>query len=119
MIEILSGIVLVLTVMAATWWLSGYDLRLTGDNTAGDYLRRGIRCAFTWLLLVILLLLPASAAMVPVVAFFGALLALTWGWCLAEFVARSFQTLVGMNSSDRKYDPLEHTRKLDELATLL
>jgi thioredoxin-like negative regulator of GroEL len=119
MIEILSGIVLVLTVMAATWWLSAFDTRLSGDDTGRDYLRRGLRCGFTWLLLAVLLLLPASTAMVPVVAFIGALLALTWGWCLAEFFSRGLYILTGAIGSNREFDPHEHTRGLDQLAALL
>ncbi|HEY3760705.1 MAG TPA: tetratricopeptide repeat protein [Verrucomicrobiae bacterium] len=119
MVEILSGIVLVLLVMAATWWLSGFDTGLSGDDTRIDYLRRGLRCGFTWLLMVLLLLLPGSAAMVPVVALVGGILALVWGWCVGECVARGFHVIIGMASSNREFDPRQHTRNLEMLAILL
>ena len=119
MLQILSSIALVLLIMAGTWWLSGYDTRLSGDDTRSDYFRRGFRCGLTWLLLVILLLLPAEEAMVPVVVFFGGLLAITWGWCLGEFFSHGLHILTGALGSDRDYDPHEHIRNLDQLATLL
>ena len=31
----------------ASWWLSGYDAKLTGANEREDFIRRAIRCGIT------------------------------------------------------------------------
>lgn len=119
MLEILSGITLVLVIMAGTWWLSSFDTGLSGDDTPGDYFRRGLRCLVSWVLILIFVLLPASTISAPVIALLGLLLAATFGWCLGEVIARGFQILLGTATSKRELDPHEHTRGLDELAALL
>jgi len=39
-------VVLTLTVLAS-WWLSGYDTKLMGENETEDRIRRGVRCGIT------------------------------------------------------------------------
>ena len=35
-----------------TWWLSGYDDKVTGQNLRADAVRRGVRCGITLVAIV-------------------------------------------------------------------
>jgi hypothetical protein len=50
MVFILSNIIVLAFAALASWWLSGYDTRLTGENVTEDRIRRSIRCGITLLL---------------------------------------------------------------------
>lgn len=106
-------------IAATTWWLSGYDSKLSGDNTRRDFIRRTMRCSVTILLLLILLALPSAETAVPVAIGVSALLALTWAWCLGDCFAHAFHILTGISSSYREYDPHENVRNLQTVAGLL
>lgn len=95
-----------------TWWLSGYDTALSGDDTRTDSIRRGIRCGITLVLLSM--------------AFFGGFLAvpifviigIIWAGCGAEFVTRQFYKLIDPEDK-RPFDPKEIERTLDRLGALI
>jgi thioredoxin-like negative regulator of GroEL len=119
MLWFLSGVMFVLAVTAVAWWMSGYDLKLSGDNTRADYVRRGLRVAFTLVLMVILLELPKGQMAGPIAVVISFALALIWVFCLTECFSRGFQVLTGIASSHREFDPHEHVRELERLAWLL
>ena len=50
MFFILSNLIVLAFATSVSWWLSGYDSRVTGENETQDRLRRGIRCGVTLLL---------------------------------------------------------------------
>ncbi len=102
-----------------TWWLSGYDSNLSGDNARKDQIRRGIRCGFTFFLLLILLALPGKITSLPIVFGVVALLALTWAWCIAELFSHGFQVFTGATGTTREFDPHESVRNMERVAELL
>jgi len=118
-VNFLTDILLLVLVLATTWWLSGHDANLAGDNSARDILRRSIRCGITFLLLIILLLLPYSIASAPFVFAIGALLAIIWAGCVTELFSQGFRGLIGFAGTDREFDEHASTRNLDELAELV
>ena len=103
---------------AALWWLSGFDARVTGENKKADFIRRGIRCGVTLLLLAILVSLPRSIVSSAALFLTAALLALLWAGCLAELGARCFHRLVDPDDQ-REFDPKQSARELDRVTNLL
>jgi thioredoxin-like negative regulator of GroEL len=94
------------------WWLSGFDSKLTHDDRAKDFTRRGIRCGVTFLLLAILFWLPQTVLGIPI--FLGVI----WAGCLAELAARWFHWLIDPEDK-RVFDPARHLRELDAVAGLI
>ncbi|MGO8766024.1 MAG: tetratricopeptide repeat protein [Limisphaerales bacterium] len=116
---ILSDILLLALVVAASWWLSGYDSKLSGDNNRNDFVRRSIRCGVTLLLLVMMLALPMAINSIPFLLAIILSLVITWTGCLAEMFARVFHLLIGTTATNREFDPHESSRNLDQVAELL
>src|ERR1700677_5329705 len=50
MFFILTNIVVLAFTAAVSWWLSGFDSRLTRGNEREEFIRRCIRCGITLLL---------------------------------------------------------------------
>lgn len=97
---------------ALSWWLSGYDTRLTGQDRAADVLRRAIRTGVT-------VLLTAAGFTSPwILIAVSAVIAVIWAGCLSEFFARGFHSLVDPEDK-RPIDPKQTARDLDELAALV
>ncbi len=117
--KILSDIALVALVVAAVWFTSGYDSKLTNDNNRGDFIRRLTRCSVTLLLLAILLLLPGAEASVPILLAICALMAILWAGCVTEMLSRGLHHLTGFASSRREFDPDESGHNLERVASLL
>jgi hypothetical protein len=101
-----------------TWWLSGYDVRLTGENGKRDLIRRGLRCGVTLFLLEVIFMLPGSIASMPPLLLIVAFLTLFWVGCVAELGARWFHRLVDPEPIG-EFDPNKSVRELDEVASLL
>ncbi len=99
-------------VTAVSWWLSGYDTQVTGENNRADFIRRGLRTGIT-LFLATLAALGGFLA-VPIIV----MIAVIWSGCVSELVARQFHKLVDPEDK-RPYDPKEAERKLDHLAQLV
>lgn len=112
--------IIIILVLAATvsWWLSGFDPKLTGENKRADLIRRGIRCGLTLLLLAILVSLPRSIASSPALFLTAGLLALLWVGCLAEAGARCLHRLVD-HEDQREFDPDQSARNMEMVASLL
>jgi hypothetical protein len=103
-----GDLIIVALVMAWAWWMTGYDSKLSGNNTPADYARRIIRCG-----IVFLLLLAALAGFLP--PFTLAMIAIVMASCGAEFGARMFHNLLDPEDR-REFNPkLVHAR-LDLLA---
>ena len=120
---ITNFIVLALTLLGS-WWLSGYDTKVTGENEQLDFIRRAVRCGITLILVELAFLclwrywryddqtsgMAYLMLMVP--------LALIWCGCLAELCAQAFHHLVDPDDR-RRFDPNKSRRDLDMLATLV
>jgi tetratricopeptide (TPR) repeat protein len=115
---IILNIILLSVAAAIAWWLSGYDSRLTGENGRQDLIRRGIRCGSTLFLLAILVSLPRSIVIMPLLLLIVGLLALIWTGCVTELCAGWFHRLVDPEDK-REFDPNESARHLDMVASLL
>jgi len=112
-------LIMLLALAALTlWWLSGFDSKVTGDNKRADFIRRGIRCAVTLLLLAMLFSLPRSVASSPALFLIAGLLALVWAGCLTEMGACGFHRLIDPEDQ-REFDPNQSARDLDTVASLL
>ncbi len=109
--------VIVFTVLAA-WWLSGYDLKVTGENKREDFIRRAIRCGITLFLVEVFLGLPGMIGVMPMVLLIVGLLALLWCGCLVEMFARWFHHLIDPEDK-RGFDPNQNLRDLDLVASLI
>ena len=120
----LANIVVLTLTALASWRVSGYDTKLTGENETQDRIRRGIRCGITlflvelgfWSLwrywryndqrsgiLYLFVLLPLVAL---------------WCGCLGEMVAHGFHWLVDPGDH-REFDPHKSRRDLDAMASLI
>jgi hypothetical protein len=121
---IVANIIVLTFAALASWRLSGYDSRLSGQNEAVDRIRRGVRCGIT-----LLLVEPAFGGLWRywryddrtggMLYLMTALpLAIVWGGCLGEFFARGFQWLIDPED-DREFDPKKSLRDLDAIASLV
>lgn len=97
---------------ALSWWLSGYDTLVTGQDRAADFRRRTIRCGAT------LLLMAAGLASPWIFIAVTVLIAVIWAGCLSELFARGFHRLVD-SEDKRQFDPKQTERDLDKLAELV
>lgn len=102
-----------ITVAAVvTWWLSGYDAALSGDDTREDYIRRGIRCGIT----LVLLTMAAFGGYLAYPIF--VIIGIIWAGPGAEFGSRQFHKLLDPDD-DRPFDPKEIERTLDRLGAMV
>lgn len=115
---IILNIILLPAAAVISWWLSGFDSRVTGENRRADLIRRGIRCGLTILLLAILVSLPYSITSAPPMFLIAGLMAVIWASCLTELGARCFHRLVDPEDK-REFDPHQSARNLDLVASLL
>ena len=124
MLFLLTNFVVLTFATLVSWWLSGYDARLTGENERQDFLRRAIRCAISlvlvelafWSLWQYWRYNDQASGMAYLI--FMLPLALLWSGCLAEMCAHAFHGLVDPEDR-RRFDPNKSRRDLDMLATLL
>ena len=108
----------------ASWWLSGYDSKLTGENDRTDYIRRAIRCGISLFLVELGFWnlwrywryndsgsgIMYLFIMLPLVAI--------WCGCLSEMVAHGFHWLIDPGDH-REFDPHAGRRDLDTIASLI
>jgi tetratricopeptide (TPR) repeat protein len=121
---ILANLATVGGVAAVTWWLSGYDTRLTWDNARADLIRRSVRCGLTLVLVEMAFLglwrywhyNDRAGGMLYLM--FSLPLALLWAGCLSELAARSFHGLIDPEDK-RAFDPKKQVRDLDTVASLI
>jgi tetratricopeptide (TPR) repeat protein len=103
-----------------TWWLSGYDTKVTGQNIHADAIRRGVRCGITLVLVGFAADQFIKGGLVE--AFLCTLfllpLAPFWVGCLTELFSRGFLGLVD-SPDDRVFDPKQTPRDLARLAELV
>lgn len=108
-----SYLVFIAVAAVVTWWLSGYDTAVTGEDVRADYVRRATRCGITLVLLTVAL---TSGGYFALYIFVG--IAVIWASCGAEFWARQFHKLIDPED-DRPFDPKEVQRKLDQLGEMV
>jgi hypothetical protein len=97
---------------ALGWWLSGYDVLVTGENRTSDFCRRATRCGMT--LLLVGAAFMSSWILVGVIV----LLAIIWADCLSELFLRGLQRLTNSEAtSELDQKLIEH--ELDRLAMLV
>ena len=112
-------ILIVVLATAGAWWLSGYDPRLSGQDTPADQRRRFIRTALSVLLVVLICLLPMEQTSWIAAVFLSFLLAAVWISPATEFLAHMFHKMIGMGATNRPHDPTESLRNADAMAALL
>lgn len=118
------NIVVLVFAAAVTWWLSGFDTRLTGDHGRGDFIQRGLRCGIS------LLLVEAGYwclwrywrydDRISGFAYIATLLPqlILWLGCITEMAARGFHSLIDPEDH-RPFDPEQSARDLDAVARLI
>jgi hypothetical protein len=110
-------LLIILTLTAGlSWWLSGFDSNVTGENKRSDFARRAFRCGITLLLVGI----GSSSLLSGGVIFFIITLplAFVWAGCLSELFSRGFHALVD-SSDQREIDPHQVSRELDRVGGLV
>ena len=118
-----NSVVLTLATLAS-WWLSGYDAKLTGEDERKDFIRRAIRCGITLFLVELAFWTlwrywrygDQASGMAYLI--FVLPLALLWVGCLSEWCAHGFHGLIDPEDR-RRFDPHKSRRDLDMLATLV
>jgi hypothetical protein len=107
-----------------SWWLSGFDSKLTGENDRSDFIRRAIRCG-TSLFLVELGFWNLwrywrynDSGSGIVYLFIALPLVAIWCGCLSEMVAHGFHWLIDPGDH-REFDPHAGRRDLDTIAGLI
>jgi len=120
----LANIVVLALAAGASWWLSGYDTKVTGENEREDLIRRTIRCGVT-LFLVELAFWSLwrywrydDRASGMAYLMFVLPLALIWCGCLSELVSHGFHWLIDPEDH-REFDPHKNRRDLDMIASLV
>ncbi|MGH7991992.1 MAG: tetratricopeptide repeat protein [Limisphaerales bacterium] len=124
MLFFLANIVVLSLAALASWWLSGYDAKLTGENERRDFIRRAIRCGITLVLVELAFLSlwrywrygdQASGMAYLIIAL---PLVLLWVGCLGELCSHAFHRLIDPEDR-RRFDPHKSRRDLDMLASLV
>ena len=120
----LANIVVLALATGASWWLSGYDTKATGENEREDLIRRTIRCGVTLLLVELAFWSlwrcwrydDRASGMAYLV--FALPLALIWCGCLSELVSHGFHWLIDPEDH-RDFDLHKNRRDLDMIASLI
>ncbi|HEX3627785.1 MAG TPA: tetratricopeptide repeat protein [Verrucomicrobiae bacterium] len=118
-----SNMAVLAMAVVVSWWLSGFDSRLSGQ-TGPDFTRRAIRCAFSLLFVEIEFyflwqcwVAGDRSAGIMYLAMFIPLL-LTWVGCITEAGAQCFQHMIDPEDK-RPYDPKTGVRELDIIGDLI
>jgi tetratricopeptide (TPR) repeat protein len=111
---IILNIILLSVAAAIAWWLSGFDSRVTGENTKADLTLRILRCVVSFVLATIFFSEPSILGLLVLPVSIG----LLWCGCLSELLSHGFRRL--MDSDGRSvFDANESARNLDMVASLL
>ncbi|HLX95866.1 MAG TPA: tetratricopeptide repeat protein [Verrucomicrobiae bacterium] len=124
MLFFLANIAVLTLAAVGSWWLSGYDAKLTGANEREDFIRRAIRCGITLFLVELAFWnlwrywryndqgsgIAYLFIMLPLVAL--------WCGCLSELVAHGFHWLIDPEDH-REFDPHSSRPDLDAIAGLI
>jgi hypothetical protein len=123
MLFILLNIIVLGAAAAVSWWLSGYDVNVRGENIIEDHIRRGIRCGFSLFFVEVLFLTAwwsyhgdkfAGFLFLPVLVAF----AILWAGCGSELGAGFFHGLIDPPDK-RGYYPQKGLRELDAVGDLI
>lgn len=117
---LLVSIVILLVTAVLSWWISGYDPKLTGENNGEDLVRRGIRCGLTLILMaggLVETMSNPNFAGFTAIAIAGPMIFL-WVNCLGEALADTFHKLIDNPSYSSDSDPKKTAADLDRLAKL-
>jgi tetratricopeptide (TPR) repeat protein len=124
MLFIFANIALLAFTAFVSWWLSGYDTKVTGENEREDFIRRAVRCGIT-LFLVELAFLglwrywrydDRAGGMLYLMTSLP--LAIIWCGCISELFVSGFQWLIDPEDH-REFDPHKSRRDLDTIASLI
>jgi hypothetical protein len=124
MLFLLANFVVLLLAALGSWWLSGYDAKLTGESEREDFIRRAVRCSITlvlvelafWSLWRYWCYNDQGSGMAYLI--FALPLALIWCGCLSEWCSHVFHGLIDPEDR-RRFDPHKSRRDLDMLASLV
>lgn len=107
--NLLSDLIFIALGIAAAWWLSGYDPRVTGEDPKADLIQRVVRVSITAVLL-------SSVMINGSIAIFCFLsIGIYWANCGSEFLSHLFHKAIDPEDK-RPFDPKETVRNLDLLA---
>ena len=107
--NLVSDLVFIALGIAAAWWLSSYDPRVTGEDPKADLVRRTVRVGITAVLLLSVMINGYFALYTFVV------IGIYWANCGSEFLAQQFHRAIDPEDK-RAFDPKETHRNLDLLA---
>ncbi|HUA39852.1 MAG TPA: tetratricopeptide repeat protein [Candidatus Sulfopaludibacter sp.] len=119
-----ANIVVLALAALGSWWLSGYDAKLTGECEREDFIRRAVRCGLSLFLAESAFLClwrywrydDRASGMAYLI--FSLPLALLWVGCLGEWCSQVFHGLI--DPADRRpFDPHKTRRDMDMLASLV
>jgi hypothetical protein len=118
-VSLLTAIIAFIVIVAAAWWLSGYDPKVTGESKTRDFIRRFLRCLVTAIFVAILFgIRPKTYAFVPILLITPISIALVWRSCLSEWWTHGFFHLI-FSEAKGEFHPDAGTRELERVAALL
>jgi len=121
---ILVNLVVLAAAAYVSWWLSGYDPGLTGENERLDSFRRTLRCGITLFLVEMAFYClwqfwrykdPTNGV---AYLFFSLPLAFVWFNCISELFAHVFHRMIDPDD-DRDFDHKEGLREMDVIGDLI
>ena len=117
---LIVSVVILAVIGVLAWWISGYDPKLTGENTGEDLVRRSIRCGLTLVLMAGGLaetMANPDFAGFTAIAISGPMIFL-WVNCLGEASADIFHKLIDSPSYSSDSDPKKVAADFERLAVL-
>jgi hypothetical protein len=121
---ILTNLLLLLLAALFFWWLSDFDSRLSGVNGTADFIRRGLRCAVSLVLVEISFIFFWRYLQLhdPWAGFLYLLtampLVIIWCGCLSHLGGHLFTWLIDPDDR-RSYHPRAEVRLLDRIGDLI
>ncbi|HTV40901.1 MAG TPA: hypothetical protein VMF08_10015 [Candidatus Sulfotelmatobacter sp.] len=121
---LLTDLAVIALTAIVSWWLSGFDSRLTGEDGWEDITRRALRCGITLLVVQVgfyalrrYQMTGDRSAGFLYLAMLAPLL-LLWVGCISEACAQNFHHLIDPQDK-RPYDPKAAVRELDAVGNLI
>ena len=106
-------------LVAAMWWLSGWDAHVTGENKNKDFIRRILRIAITLTLIWIFFIrAPVGYGTIPLIMIIPILIGVLWCGPLSELLSNKFHRLLGAGS-DAAFQPDKSSENVEMVANLI
>jgi tetratricopeptide (TPR) repeat protein len=120
----LANLIVLAVATIIFWWLSRFDSLLEGNHGLNDFLRRGLRCAVSLVVVECCFIFlwrdakqgSSSSGFAYLIA--GVPLALLWCGCLSQMGAQLFKAVIDPDDN-RRFEPNREKRQLEKIGELI